>query len=556
MTQAEKRTCRTCEAEFRIDSDDFGFYERMGVPAPAICPTCRFQRRAAWRNEKTLYKRDCGLCHKSVITMYSPDAPYIIYCQTCWYSDSWDPASYAMDYDESRPFLEQLGELIRKVPKCSLYISSALGPVVNTEYGNFIGASKNGYMLFNSSPTEDSAYSRGVSNSKDIYDSYFVDGSERVYEGVNVEKSAGVAFGQNVFDCLDSWFLLDCTGCQNCFASVNSRHGSYLFLNEKMEKEEWRREVGSVTGSYSRIQEMQRKFQEHALQFPRRENANFKCVDSTGNYLYECKNCKDCFETANSENVSYSSFVKLAKDSYDILGHGRKTELFLEAVASGIGTRVISGWWVEGSHDVEYSSAIIGGEYCFGCDALKKGSYSILNKRYLPEEYNALREKIVKEMTDLGEYGLFFPPEMAPFGYNETIGSDNKPMTEAEALARGFKWQANLPETRGKETMKPEAIPDHIKDVEDSILDEILACVDCGRNYRLIKAELEMYRKAIIPVPRRCFNCRYDERILRRGPFAIFDRACAKCSKAIRTSYAPDKPDIVYCEQCYQAEVV
>jgi hypothetical protein len=179
-----------------------------------------------------------------------------------------------------------------------------------------------------------------------------------------------------------------------------------------------------------------------------------------------------------------------------------------------------------------------------------------LNKRYDPEKYERIRAGIVEELIQAGEYGLFFPPQLAPFAYNESSGQETRPLTKEQALAHGFRWQEDIPETRGKETMKTEEIPDRIQDTPDSIVDEILACVDCGRNYRLIKMELEMYRKALIPIPRQCPNCRHFDRVRRRGPIELHDRECAKCSKAINTTFAPDRPEIVYCEQCYQQEVV
>ena len=110
--------------------------------------------------------------------------------------------------------------------------------------------------------------------------------------------------------------------------------------------------------------------------------------------------------------------------------------------------------------------------------------------------------------------------------------------------------------TKGKETLLSEKIPNHINDVLDSIADQVLACIDCSRNYRITKAELQFYRQMILPIPRRCFFCRHRDRIMRRGPMALYGRKCAKCGKAIKTSYAPDRPEIVYCEQCYNAEVV
>ena len=211
---------------------------------------------------------------------------------------------------------------------------------------------------------------------------------------------------------------------------------------------------------------------------------------------------------------------------------------------------------MENAHDVEYSFATRSSEYCFGCVGIKGGKYRILNKQYNEQEYKNVREKIIEKLKVAGEYGLFFPPSMAFFAYNETIGQDNLPLTKKEALAQGFRWEEDIPMTKGQETLKPDQIPDHIKDVTDEILKETLACIVCERNYRLIKPELEAYRRAMIPVPRKCFNCRHLDRLARRGPFILFDRTCAKCEKKIKTNYAPERPEIVYCESCYQQEVM
>ena len=177
-----------------------------------------------------------------------------------------------------------------------------------------------------------------------------------------------------------------------------------------------------------------------------------------------------------------------------------------------------------------------------------------------------VKNDIIEELKSKDVYGDFFPAELAFFAYNETIGQDNKPLTREQALAEGFRWEDEIQKTEGKETLKAEDIPDHIKDVEDSILDEVLSCIKCFRNYRLIRRELEFYRKMLIPIPRKCWNCRFTDRITRRGPYKFWNRACAKCQKEITTNYPPERADgssvragspepIVYCEKCYQQEV-
>ena len=124
--QAETRKCQNCKADFTIEPNDFGFYEKIRVPPPTFCPDCRRQRRWAWRNNVSLYNRKCDLCGKSVISIYSPDSGLVIYCNKCWWSDKWDPKSYAMDYDFSRPFFTQFRELLQKVPQIKLRIHARL----------------------------------------------------------------------------------------------------------------------------------------------------------------------------------------------------------------------------------------------------------------------------------------------------------------------------------------------------------------------------------------------------------------------------------------------
>ena len=39
------QTCQKCNQEFTLDSDEMGFYDKMQVPHPKMCPTCRFKMR-------------------------------------------------------------------------------------------------------------------------------------------------------------------------------------------------------------------------------------------------------------------------------------------------------------------------------------------------------------------------------------------------------------------------------------------------------------------------------------------------------------------------------
>jgi len=555
--KAEIKICKNCKTDFKIEPDDFSFYEQMKVLAPGICPDCRFKMRAIWRNERTLYKRTCDLCKRSIITMYNPKSPYIVYCYECFNSDKWDPYEYGVDYNPARPFFEQLKELIKKVPKQATYSSISDGSNINSEYTNFAGGNKDSYLIFNSGPKcENCGYSRGLIASRDVYDCYFGDELENVYESVNVHKSNGVAWGQNANDCIDSNYILNCSGCQNCFGCVNLRHKSYYFFNEPLKREEWLRQVSEIAGSYKKTEEMQKKFADFSLKFPRRGDNNLKVKNCTGDYLFESKNCHNCFELSDCEDMRYSFSVKLAKDCMDVIGHCRNSELLYNGVAVGANSRnIISSWSVTSSQDVQYSICTRQSVDCFGCDGIKNGNFVILNKKYSKEEYQKIRNQIVEELKSKNIYGDFFPVDLAFFAYNETIGQDNMPLTKEDALSQGFRWEEDIQKTEGQETLKPEEIPDHIQNVSDDILDEILTCIECKRNYRLIARELQFYRKMLIPIPRKCWNCRFTDRIVRRGPYKFWQRTCDKCGKEITTNYAPNRPEIVYCVDCYQKEV-
>ncbi len=515
------------------------------------------KRKLVWRNERTLYKRACDFCGKSIITIHHPRYPAPVYCFECHRSDKWDPYSYGLIYDSSRPFFEQLGKLMIRIPKAATHVGTGGSQNINSEYVNFAGGNKNCYLIFNSTHNEDCSYSRGIANSKNVTDSYFGNKSELVYEGINVNKSSRINWGENVVDSIDSSFVLNCVGIQNCFGCVNLRHKSYYFFNEPLPKDDWVKRVSEIMGSYQKMEEVKKRFKEFSLKFIRRENNNLKSVNCFGEYIFESKNCAHCFESFNCEDSKYSFATKLMKDSYDVVGRGMESELLLETVATGSGSsRILGSWSVETSHDVEYSYDLRGCEYCSGCAGLKHARYCILNKQFSEGEYKKTRDKIIGELKDKGLYGLYFSPELSPWAYNETLAQEFYPLTKGRALAEGFRWEDEIPRTEGKETLQPEQIPDNIRDIKDSILDEILKCEDCGYNYRIIRPELEFYRRMLIPAPHKCFNCRHLDRIRRRGSFKLHHRKCAKCKRSIQTTYPPDRPEIVYCEKCYQTEVV
>lgn len=227
------------------------------------------------------------------------------------------------------------------------------------------------------------------------------------------------------------------------------------------------------------------------------------------------------------------------------------------------------------SQDIRYTQHCHNCKYLFGCVGLRNAKYCIFNKQYTKEEYEELLPKIIAHMNEMPfvdkqglsyKYGEFFPIELSPFGYNETIAMDESPLRREQALTKGYNWQDNIQRTSGKETLAQEEIPDSILDIDDSMLEQILACSSCSRNYKIVNNELIFYRRMNIPVPRQCFYCRHAGRLSWRNPMKICQRNCMceniqhhnhlgdVCSAEFETTISPNRSEIIYCETCYQSE--
>src|SRR5688572_17471137 len=111
-----QQTCSHCSAPFEVTDEDMAFLESVApefagkkepITPPTLCPLCRRRVRNSWRNERTLYKRNCSLCKKSMISIFALDLPHIVYCPSCFWSDGWTPTE--QEYDPSLSFTEQFG---------------------------------------------------------------------------------------------------------------------------------------------------------------------------------------------------------------------------------------------------------------------------------------------------------------------------------------------------------------------------------------------------------------------------------------------------------------
>ncbi len=564
--EAETKNCQNCQKDFTIESDDFNYYEKIKVPPPTWCPECRMIRRFSCINGWSLFFRNCDKCGKRTLSMYPESQKITVYCQPCWWGDSWDGTEYAMDYDKSRPFLEQLKELAGKTPYTAL--ETEYLTLKNCDYSNAMAHCKNCTLAIWADYCENVYFSSILNAAKDTADSLRIFGGELCYESMGIDKSYQAFYSQECADSTDIWFSRNCYGCINCIGCVNLRGASYRIFNEQYSKEEYLGKLKELKlDTRSGIKKMQKEAEIFWQKFPYRfYTGNSLNLNVTGEYIYWSKNSKDLYNACGAENCRYCQFITVPKatDCMDYSGWGNNAELVYESVQAGdqVNNIKFSLDAFENAFNTEYSLWCVGAKNNFGCVNLKRKSYSILNKQYSKEEYEKLKAHIIEDMKknpyvdDLGRawpYGEFPSIIFGKFAYNNSNANKFFPKTKEEAVKMGYTWNDEV-EKQPEATIKGEDLPETISEVDESILKEVIACTTCDRKYKIAPLEFDLLRKMQMPVPDRCLKCRENARFAKLQMPKLYDRECMKCGREIRTSYAPERPEIVYCEKCYQAE--
>ncbi len=554
------KTCVQCKTAFDFSDNDRHLLDKMTyvfagesfeIPNPTLCPTCAFQRRLLFRYNGTYHRRPSALSGKSLITMHAPSRKVTVYSPEEWWSDAWDGRDYGRDFDFSRSFFEQLIELFEVVPQMALVQDGSSENCMFTNYGH---GSKNCYMAL-AFKSEDCYYAETF-YCKDVVDSFHATQCEKSYEVLDSQNCYNVKYVQNSQGCSDSMFLENCVSCKNCLGCKNLRNKEYYIFNKPYSKEEYEKKILEYQlDSYSGIRAFEKEFEAFKLALPNRYNREINSENSTGDLLVGAKDCHDCFDVINgAENCRDAAIFGL--DGRDVMR------------SSFFGAEL--GYEIDGSLHAYHSAFIHHNRYCseclysmyiyscenlFGCISLKNQKYCILNKQYSKEEYEVMVSKIIKHMQETGEWGQVFPIDFPAFAYNESEAKFHFPLSKEEAIAQGFLWLEIDQTVEAQKKIHASQLPERIEDTPDDILNWAIECEASGRLYKIIPQELRFYRAHQIPVPHFHPEVRYAERFAKRNPYRLWDRQCDKCNKAIRTSFSPDRPELVYCEACYLEEV-
>lgn len=555
------KQCIQCSKTFRSAERDQTFYRTRGMPPPTLCPDCRRQRRLSWRNERSLYARQCDKCQKSIISVYSTDKPFPVYCETCWYGDSWAATDYGREFDFSRPFFEQFRELIDATPR--LYMQSK--ECDNSEYCNYSYKNKNCYLVFGSHYEENCLYGQYSSKNKDCLDYYGCYQSELCYESIQSNNCYACAFIDHCEYCADTYFSIDLKGCKNCLFSAHLRNKQYYIFNQPHTKEEYAKKLADLklhtrTGLQAALKifnnEVRKKYPVRYAYITNSENCE-------GDNHVHSKDLVYCFNGTNSEHCTYGYKFDATNDAMDVdcMGYDRSELLYEIIGGSGdFSCSFLDSCWH--CSEVMYSNLCFSSKNSFGCVGLVQKQYCILNTQYDPATYQALCTKIIAHIQATGEYGEFFPTHISPYGYNETVAQLNYPLKQAEVLNRGWSWKSDELVTSLPQSV---SLPNDINDVPITFAQTVLQCDSCTKNYRITQAEITLLKQIQLPLANTCPQCRYIQRFHTINPNKLWQRQCmctqtdhahkGRCPTEFSTTYAPERIQLVYCAGCYKKMV-
>ena len=584
--------CGKCKNNFEIKNKDLFFYDNISpffngvkypIPIPKLCPDCRLQRRLVFRNDRNYYKRACTLCSKNIVSLYSEDKNFPVYCKDCFWNEAYDPRKYGMEYDFEKTLWEQLAKLRIQTPRIAIYNTQS----ENSDYTVHSSRNKNAYMSCSSLEAQDIFYTDWGIRCRDSSDLYICYDMELCYFCSFSGKCFHSMFLEHCTQVNESVFCSDCRNCNDCIGCVGLRGKNYYLFNTQVTREEYENYKKEIFENYEKFLGAESKYKALKKSLPKNALWSKNSQNCTGNYLDDSKDCSQCYNVKGVETGSYNYELTESKNAYDVARAGRAENVYEIEGAVELSYSLFCNLCYQ-SDNMIYCDNCMNSHYCFGCFGLKNSSYCILNKQYSKEEYEILVPKIIESMgeafsvdrlsnleevntnnddkrsvlrstTEHGQtinasaWGEFFPMSLSSYGYNETKAFDYFILTKNEALHNGLMWKDVL-ETENHSNQNIFSEVKHASQVDESSVADLLVCNFCQKKFKIILPEFQLYKKLGVWFPDACYSCRHKKIMEGQLPYHLTSTHCKRCNEVIETSYDVNS-EVVYCEKCYLESV-
>ena len=556
------KTCKISGEEFEITDLEIQLRKKFGFnDLPITAPWVRFRKLGAFWQHWSLHNRKCDFSGKNIISIFSNKCAYPVWHKEEWLKNA-NPENSDFSFDKY--FFQQAWELFQK---CPIPHNTGMGSE-NCEYNDDWWYSKDCYLCHSGYKCQNLKYSYRTIEGKDSYFSVFSNKFELCVDIINSDNCFHSVYLLNCHGISDAQFLYDCKNCKECMFCFNQRNKQYMFGNVQYSKDEYQKKVSSWNlksrNSYNKAkgffeQMMRKKAFHRAVILHNSEN-------SSGNYLKNSNNCKNCYFLDNEEDcVNVLRGAENSKTCLDSIDNSLKSELIFSSVRS-----------LDHCYDnqfcfdtpqskfMKYSAYCFQCENCFGCCGLVGKKYHIFNKKYSPENYEIVKNRIIEHMKKTGEWGEFFPGIFAPNPYNESWSSFYWPLSKEAQKKLGFRISQN-DEKKNNSYLSPENIPDSVEEIseisenlekKEALMTQVFWDSEFSRPFRISKEDIEFSEKMSVPLP----NTYYMKRIQENFKWMPFDGKlrnckCGKCKKNIQTSWGEEYSDRILCEKCYLEKI-
>lgn len=495
--------CHLCSSSFEVSDEEKAFMSKMGLPTATSCPLCREAGRLAFRNERNLYKSTCAKTGKPIMCLYPPGSPFVVYEYSAWVSDNWTTPE--LEYNPDKNFFEQYAELQKICPRPNLFTVFN----ENCDYVNAAEKCKNCYLAFVSDRDEDCYYIDTTFASKDCADISYCHNCELCYESADLKNCYHARWSYLCENLSDVAFCFDCRGSKNCFMSSGLRNQEYVILNQPLSKQQYEQRMSELDlSSYRVVSALKEKFFKEIM--PPMYNKMINAENSSGRFLINVKNCRDCVDVENAEDCYR---VRIGANGIKDVHHthavvdGSQLIYNCVSVTESYNCHNVIGCWA--TKNSAYSEYLQGSSNCIGCISLRRREYCILNKQYSPSDYENIKADIIKKLGS--HWGENFPISLAPFSYQDSAFRDYNSLSHERVEKMGWEWGEE--KTSPSSPQAGSAMPDTSKDATPEITKQIFVCESSGKPYQIIPQELNLLKKIVAPLPRLHYDQRFRDRI-------------------------------------------
>jgi hypothetical protein len=363
----------------------------------------------------------------------------------------------------------------------------------------------------------------------------------------------------------------------------------YYIFNKELTKKDYENKLKDIFSSFSSVEKFKKWFSEFQNRFKKRNLKNLLSENAYWNVIRYSKNIIWWFDSIDLQDSFHSTICWIwSNNIINSYAAWLNSSFINEVIWNSVSNKswFFAFWsWNNSYYFIDWRHL----NNCFLVSWLIQKEYCLLNKQYTKEEYEKLVPKVIEKMESEWIWWKFFDTDLSPFPYNDTIANDYFPVKEIVYLDKdkkiikkekceefwegivyileskivseaildlwweekiNIKWRTENIDIKIPKNIKiinSEDLPEKIEDIKDEILKTIIICSESNSPFKIIKEELEFYRKYNLPIPRFHPDIRFKNRLSKRHKNNLYLRNCNKCKKEVLTVWENNN---IVCEKC------